>query len=183
MIGTISPNGEASQAWSAMFPFIDRSVPLPHIPFQTASTTVELKPAPIVPAWVVAGAPQARASELMRSRDDAAFTVVWDCTAGSFTWTYDFDETIHILEGSIVLTDGGNPPTRLGPGDVVFFPKGSHVHWEVESYVKKIAFFRKVLPNPMTSVYKSLRRVKAMLRGSAQATNPMGTPEPATQTA
>ncbi len=134
------------------------------IPFQTARTTLELKPAPITPEWIVAGRPEARASQLMRSKDDASFTVVWECTGGSFTWTYTCDETIHIIEGSIVLTDGSNPPTRLGPGDVVYFPKGSHVHWEVEGYVKKVAFFRVVVPNPLTGVYKMLRRLKATLR-------------------
>lgn len=136
------------------------------VPFQFATTTVALAPAPIVPHWIVGGQPVARASELMRSRDDASFTMVWDCTDGAFEWTYDFDETIHILEGSIVLTDGGNPPTRLGPGDVVFFPKGSKVHWTVEGYVKKVAFFRKVVPNPMTGLYKAARRLKAALRGT-----------------
>lgn len=144
------------------------------VPFQTASiAATTLSPAPIVPAWVVSGNPQARASELMRSHDDASFTMVWECTGGCFTWTYDFDETIHILEGAIVLTDGGNPPTRLGPGDVVFFPKGSKVHWEVDGYVKKLAYFRKVVPNPLTGVYKSLRRAKAMLRGRSGG-SPLG---------
>ena len=139
------------------------------VPFETSSTEVELTSAPIVPAWIVEGQPVARAAEVSRSADDTAFTVIWDCTAGSFVWTYDFDETIHILEGSIVLTDGGNPPTRLGPGDIVFFPKGSQVHWQVEDYVKKIAFFRKVVPNPFTGVYKALRSVKRALRPAASA--------------
>lgn len=140
---------------------------MPAVPFETSSTAVELKSAPIVPAWIVEGHPVARACELSRSADDTAFTVVWDCTEGSFVWTYDFDETIHILEGSVILTDGGNPPTRLGAGDVVFFPKGSQVHWQVDGYVRKIAFFRKVVPNPFTGVYKLLRSAKRALRPNA----------------
>ncbi len=135
------------------------------VPFQTSTVAVELKPSPIEPSWVVAGNPVARASELMRSSDKSTWTVVWDCTAGSFEWIYNCDETIHIMEGSIVLKDDHSGPTRLGPGDVVFFPKGSRVHWEVEGYVKKVAFLRNVIPNPMTIPYKVARRLKAMLRG------------------
>lgn len=152
------------------------------VPFETSPTNVELKPAPIVADWILSGNPQARASELMRSRDGQSWTVVWDCTDGSFNWTYHFDETIHILEGSIVLTDGGNPPTRLGPGDVVFFPKGSQVNWQVEGYVRKVAFFRKTLPNPLTVVYKLLRRIKQAFRGSV-AVDPMAVAKPAPQAA
>jgi uncharacterized cupin superfamily protein len=139
------------------------------VPFEHASVAVPLQPSPIVPAWVREGDPVARAAEISRSADGTAFTVVWECTAGKFDWTYDFDETIHIIEGSVVLQDGGNPPTRLGPGAVVFFPKGSQVSWEVEGYVKKVAFFRKVIPNPLSGPYKLLRRLKQAVRGTAAA--------------
>lgn len=135
------------------------------VPFQTATDAIDLKPSPIEPSWIVSGNPIARASELMRSADRSTWTVVWDCTAGSFVWTYHCDETIHITEGSIILKDEHSEPARLGPGAVVFFPKGSRVHWEVEGYVKKVAFLRAVVPNPMTIPYKVARRVKAILRG------------------
>ncbi len=139
--------------------------PVPAVSFQTSTTTVALRPAPIEPSWVREGAPVARATEISRSADGTAFTVIWDCTAGTFDWIYGCDETVHILEGSVVLQDGGNPPTRLGPGDVVFFPKGSRALWTVDSYVKKIAFFRKSLPNPLSGPYKLLRRLKHRLLG------------------
>ena len=144
------------------------------VPFELSSVSVELKPAPIVPDWVRGGDPVARAAEISRSADGTAFTVIWECTGGKFDWTYDFDETIHILEGSIVLHDCGNAPTRLGPGDVVFFPKGSQVSWEVEGYVKKVAFFRKVVPNPLTGAYRLLRRAKHLLRGGAATAERLG---------
>lgn len=150
------------------------------VPFQFSNTRVDLASAPIVPAWIVEGNPQARASELMRSADGTAFTVVWDCTAGKFSWTYHLDETIHILEGSIILTDGGNAPTRLGPGDVVFFPKGSKVHWEVEGYVRKVAFFRQVMPNPLAVAFRLARAAKQALKGKrVAAADPMGAGAPA----
>lgn len=138
------------------------------VPFQTSTVSIDLKPSPINPSWIVSGNPVARASELMRSADKSTWTVVWDCTAGRFTWTYNCDETIHIVEGSIILHDDHNGPTRLGPGAVVFFPKGSRVHWEVDGYVKKVAFLRVVMPNPLMIPYKLARRLKTMLRGRTQ---------------
>ena len=147
---------------------------MPTVPFQTSSTSVELKPAPIMPNWVVDGHPVARAAELSRSPDGTAFTVVWQCTPGTFDWTYHCDETIHILEGSIVLSDDGNAARRLGPGDVVFFPKGAQVRWTVETTVKKVAFFRAALPNPLAPAYKQLRRLKRWLVGAPGGTDVMG---------
>ena len=147
------------------------------VPFQSASTSLELSPSPINPAWIREGNPIARAAELHRSADGTAFTVVWHCTAGKFDWTYHLDETIYIIEGSIVLSDAGNPPRRLGPGDVVFFPKGSQVSWEVEGHVRKVAYFRRVLPAPLMSVFRLARGLKLALasrvgRGGAEVRVP-----------
>jgi uncharacterized cupin superfamily protein len=125
-----------------------------------------MRPSPIVPGWITEGTPVARVAVLSRSDDQTTTTVVWDCTAGKFDWTYDCDETIHIVEGSIVLSDAGNPPKRLGAGDVVFFPKGAQVSWEVDGYVRKVAILRKVVPNPLTIVFKTLRRVKRLIKGT-----------------
>lgn len=137
---------------------------MPPVPFRSASTALDLKPAPIKPDWITGGNPVARAAEISRSADQTAFTVVWDCTAGTFDWTYHLDETIYVIEGSIVLADASNPPRRLGPGDVVFFPKGSKVSWTVEGYVKKVAYFRRVVPNPVTAAFRILRSLKTALR-------------------
>jgi uncharacterized cupin superfamily protein len=62
-----------------------------------------------------------------------------DCTEDRFNWYYDFDETILILEGSIVLESEGMKPVRCGPGDVIFFKDGVLAKWHVESHVKKLA--------------------------------------------
>ena len=52
-----------------------------------------------------------------------------------------------ILEGSIVLENDAMPPTRYGPGDVIFFKDGAYAKWHVESRVRKLAFCRKTKPN------------------------------------
>jgi len=61
-----------------------------------------------------------------------ASTIVWECSEGKFNWYYDFDETILVLEGSIVLENDTMGPTRYGPGDVIFFRDGAHAKWHVE---------------------------------------------------
>jgi len=113
---------------------------------EIARTTVDLTPRPIEPSWVIEGKPDASWCVLSQSADGLASTMVWHCTAGKFDWYYDFDETILILEGGIVLENDTMPPTRYGPGDVIFFKDGAHARWHIESHVKKLAFCRKTQP-------------------------------------
>ena len=134
------------------------------IAIATSATDIALQPAPINPDWVIDGAPTARNAELFRSDDGLASTVVWDCTPGRFEWIYDVDETIHVLEGTIVLDDGEGPPRRYGPCDVVFFPAGARVEWTVETHVRKLAFFRRPLPKTAALFVSNLRRLKGVLR-------------------
>jgi uncharacterized cupin superfamily protein len=123
-----------------------------------------LELSPIEPAWIVGGAPRARCAELSRSRDGSAFTVVWDCTAGEFNWSYDEDETVHILEGEAIIDDGSGPRT-IRPGDVVLFDAGSTWRWRVPVYVKKVAFLRFPMPRPAVRGVRALRKLKHVLTG------------------
>lgn len=141
-------------------------------PIVYGNTALALKSAPINPAWVIEGEPTARNAMLSRSHDLTACTLVWDCTPGKFMWRYNTDETIHVLEGAIVLDDGVAPPRRLGPGDVVFFPAGAVVHWTVETHVRKLAFFRRTLPKPIAAVARAAQKAKGMLRSRRPSENP-----------
>ena len=141
-------------------------------------TGVELKSAPIEPSWVLEGEPVARNAELSRSQDGTACTLIWDCTPGKFVWHYTTEETIHILQGTIVLDDGHGPARRLGPGDVVFFPAGAKVHWHVVEHVRKLAFFRRQLPKPVEMVVRRLRQAKHVVqRNKAPAKGWMNEPQ------
>jgi uncharacterized protein len=133
------------------------------VPFSISRSDLPLQPAPIHPEWVHEGVPQARNLVISKSRDGAAVTLLWDCTAGSFTWRYDCDETIHVIEGEATLRDGAGE-RRIAAGDVVFFPAGARVTWRVDRYIRKVAFFRNVLPAPL------ILPMRAWWRGSALAT-------------
>lgn len=133
-------------------------------PVTFSKADVALKSSPITPAWVIEGNPQARNAIVSMSEDRTACTVVWDCSGGKFNWYYDFDETVHFIEGSVTIDDGHGPARTLGPGDVIFFPAGSHAVWTVHGYIRKVAFCRKILPKPIGTLLRVAIAVKNRLR-------------------
>jgi len=147
-------------------------MPEPSLAF--AHTDVELKSAPIRREWIIEGQPRARNQVLALSEDRMATTLVWDCTAGRFRWIYDTDETIHILEGEVRLTDAEGRTKRLGAGDVVFFPAGSSATWQVDDYVRKLAFFRQPVPRPMSLFLRAFRKAAGLADRASGAGMAMG---------
>jgi len=135
---------------------------------EIASLAVSLTPRPIEPSWIIEGHPFAQSCVLSKSADGLASTMVWQCSEGKFNWYYDFDETILILEGSIVLENDTLPATRYGPGDVVFFRDGAHARWHVEGHVKKLAFCRKTQPVLFGLALRAISKLKRTLMPSGR---------------
>ncbi len=106
-----------------------------------------LEPIPILPA--LAGAPVARSRILARSHDRTSWIMVWECTAGRFIWNYGIDETVVVISGEVFISTENGEETRLGQGDMAFFPAGSSCVWRVNDYVKKVAILRQDLPPPL----------------------------------
>lgn len=127
-----------------------------------STTGVALDAAPIPPAWIVAGHPQARARELSRSRDGAAVSLIWDCTAGEFDWRFGVDEWVHILEGSVHVSDEHGVWSELTPGTVALFRAGVVSRWRVEGYVRKLAICRHAMPTPMGFAVRALTRLRML---------------------
>jgi uncharacterized cupin superfamily protein len=130
---------------------------------EIGKTNVELTPRPIEPSWIIEGKPEATWCVLSKSADGLASTMVWHCTEGKFNWYYDFDETIMILEGSIVLENDSMRPTRYSAGDVIFFRDGAHARWHVEGHVKKLAFCRKTQPVWLGFALRVVGKLKRMM--------------------
>ena len=137
-------------------------------PIETTNLVVNLTPRPIEPSWIIEGNPQAEWCVLSQSADGLASTMVWECSEGKFNWYYDFDETVLILEGSIVLESDTMPPTRYGPGDVVFFRDGAHARWHVEGRVRKLAFCRKTQPVWLGFALRVVLKLRKMLMPSGK---------------
>ncbi|WP_316163642.1 cupin domain-containing protein [Bradyrhizobium sp. SZCCHNRI20481] len=129
---------------------------------ETANLAVDLAPAPIEPSWIIEGSPTTTSCTIARSSDGLGSTIVWHCTEGKFNWYYDFDETILILEGAIVLESDGLPAKRYGPGDVIFFRDGAHAKWHVEGHVKKLAFCLKTQPYLLGLAVRVINKLKRM---------------------
>lgn len=129
---------------------------------ETGHCSVELQPSPIEPSWIIEGNPEARSSQLSSSACGTAKTVIWSCTEGKFNWYYDVDETIMILEGSIVLESDGMSQRRYGVGDVIFFRRGARAKWHVEGYVKKIAFLHVATPLGFGFAIRAVNKLKQM---------------------
>jgi uncharacterized protein len=139
------------------------------IKFATGQMT--LGPAPITAAWILEGTPTARNKFLSQSADNTASTYMWDCTAGKFNWFYDIDETICLVEGSVIVRDHRGSTRKLVAGDTAFFPAGSSAEWTVEEYVRKIAFLRQPVPKSVQRakrLYHSLKRLFAKRGDSVQ---------------
>lgn len=117
--------------------------------------------AAINPDWILEGNPAARNKYLFSSADGTTTTWLWDCTAGRFNWFYDIDETVYLIEGSVVIKDHAGGVSRVSAGDTIFFPAGSSAEWTIPAYVRKFAVLRVPLPRQVQfarRVYRSLKR-------------------------
>lgn len=112
---------------------------------------------------VVDGAPKSRAKMLGKSRDGNSMIWVWECTVGSFVWHYNEDETVYIISGEVFVSTKGGEETRLGQGDMGFFPGGSVYIWRVTDPVRKFAITRKDLPIPLGFVVRVGHKLVRML--------------------
>lgn len=129
--------------------------------------TRDLEPAPINPGWVLAGQPRARAVDLAHSPDGTCTSAQWDCTAGRFFWYFAVEETVHILEGEVVVTGHDGQSVRLRAGDVAVMPAHTWMVWHVENYVRKLAVCRYAIPRPFGRALRMFQtwRNRFMLRG------------------
>jgi uncharacterized cupin superfamily protein len=130
---------------------------------ETSNLVVNLTLNPIEPSWIIEGNPVAQCCVLSKSADGLASTIVWECSEGKFDWYYDCDETILILEGSIVLENDTMRPARYGVGDVIFFKHGAHAKWHVEGRVRKLAFCRTTQPFLFGFALRAVNKIKRTL--------------------
>lgn len=132
-----------------------------------AGSNVPLSSSPINPDWILEGAPVARIRLLYQSRDGTTDTYLWECSAGRFNWYYSVDETVFLIEGSVVVRDETGTFNHLQAGSTIFFPAGSRAEWNVPRYVRKIAFCRTPLTKKIMAVRRVYRGIRRLLgRGS-----------------
>ncbi|MGT2510776.1 cupin domain-containing protein [Cupriavidus basilensis] len=111
-----------------------------------SSRTLALQNCPIEPSWIRTGAPRTHAAQHSGAIDGLASTNIWECTTGTFEWYYGWEETVFILAGQVKVTSPGGQVHVLKAGDIGYFPADTTWLWEVDGYVRKIAFCRKHVP-------------------------------------
>ena len=114
-----------------------------------ATFELEPEPQPITPGWVLGGTPKSKTQSLARSHDWTSNMVIWECSAGTFNWSYSQDEALVVVSGEAFIRSGKDAERRLGPGDFGFFPAGTSCTWRVPHCVRKVAIVRETMWRPL----------------------------------
>ncbi|WJX71658.1 hypothetical protein P8452_55630 [Trifolium repens] len=62
----------------------------------------------------------------------------WEGGPLTIPWSFEEEETMYILEGKVkVSVEGAVGSFEIGGGDLVVFPKGMNITWDVTEPVKK----------------------------------------------
>ena len=57
----------------------------------------------------------------------------------SFEWTLTYDEYDMVIEGELEIEIDGRI-VRGGPGDIIYIPKGSHIHFQTTTFTRYAYF-------------------------------------------
>jgi uncharacterized protein len=128
--------------------------------------------APIRPEWVLQGKPIARSKLVSHSADGTSSSYIWECTAGRFNWHYEAEETIFFLEGNVVIKDNNGVTHRVGAGDTIVFPRGAVAEWQIDNYIRKVAFFRSPVPKSVLFAKRLVNFIKHPFSGGAKSAAP-----------
>ena len=120
---------------------------------------VELEPSSIPAEWIIEGKPKAWSKRISRSHDEISEVVVWECSAGQFTWQYKKDESVIVISGEAFLIRPNGEEIRFGAGDVGFFPAGSVCTWRVPGPFRKVAVLREPMWRTVGNAAKACNRV------------------------
>ena len=89
---------------------------------------------------ILSGDPRQSGRIDVSGEDDALFAGVWECTKGSFRFTYTFTELATILAGRIAVTDAEGARHELAVGDSFLVEQGETVTWEILEDMRKSYF-------------------------------------------
>ncbi len=87
---------------------------------------------------VLSGDPQHRGRHDFGDFESRLQVGVWECSPGSFEYTYPGDEICTLLAGRIRVTDADGVAHEFSAGDSFFTTRGETVTWEVLETVRKV---------------------------------------------
>lgn len=80
---------------------------------------------------ILEGQPNARVHWLRPEGHGSQIAGVYRCDPAVFRYTWEADETIHVLEGRVRIEVEGGPNLELGVGDIASFSAGDRGVWNV----------------------------------------------------
>jgi len=94
---------------------------------------------PVPADWIQEGTPDAQVMYVRRSAEgeEPYYAGFWSVQPSRFRWLFERTETAIVLEGAVTITQEGGPTLRIGPGDLVSFPRGTVTIWEVHAPLRK----------------------------------------------
>jgi uncharacterized protein len=104
---------------------------------QSTDAPTEFEPFPL--DGVLEGDPDGQVHWLRTSGSTDA-TLMAGIFAGQpsrFRYTFETDETFHVLEGRVTITLDSGAAATLEPGDIASFPSGAHAIWEITEPLRK----------------------------------------------
>lgn len=73
-----------------------------------------------------------------QSEDGRILSGVWEADPGLSRWEFTTrGESIHVLEGRMVVTEDGGEPVTVEAGTAAFFPIGWKGTWDVQERIRK----------------------------------------------
>lgn len=122
----------------------------------SATDRDDWRAAPIEPSWIIDGRPEAEIVPIAAGADGLSSVVLWRCSEGTFRWRFDWEETVHILDGEVEVTLPSGASHRLVPGSIAVFPARTTAVWRVVRPVRKLAVCRAGIHPRLTKLVKAL---------------------------
>jgi uncharacterized cupin superfamily protein len=107
---------------------------------KTTADPTQWDPYPLPAETIISGEPNAKVHWLRTSgpEERGYYSGVWTVDICKFNYVFEMDETAHILEGRVTVSEENGPTLELGPGDVASFPKGAVTVWDIKEPLKKV---------------------------------------------
>jgi len=85
----------------------------------------------------VEGDPSTKGTRYVTHPTGALNIGIWECEAGKWSSNHPISEMFTILEGGVIITDSDGVAHDLKVGDSIYIPRGTPIHWNIESRIKK----------------------------------------------
>ena len=94
---------------------------------------------PLPPAQILDGDPAPRVHWLHRSGagEPVHKSGLWEVQPARFRWIFSGNESFHVLSGRATIVTDDGVRVEVAPGDLAFFPAGTHSIWTVAEPLRK----------------------------------------------